>query len=56
MNYTEEIANLTQQNNILNIQNQNLAAEVTLLTARCDQYSQAYTYFQEQILNLPAFK
>ena len=41
MNYTEEISNLTQQN-------QELAAEVTLLAARCDQYNQAYVYLQEQ--------
>lgn len=45
MNYTEEISKLTQQN-------QKLIAEVGLLTARCDQYSHAYTYLQEQILNL----
>lgn len=33
-------------------QNQQLSAEVTLLTARCEQYHQAYEYLQEQILNL----
>lgn len=33
-------------------QNQQLSAEVALLTARCEQYAQAYEYLQEQILNL----
>jgi transposase len=45
MNYEEKLAQLTKENS-------SLKAEVTLLNARCEQYTQAYEYLQEQLVAL----